>query len=173
MATYILHVETFSALLFNVVLRCTPERKSEHAVCGVLFISMIMQLMSNPLRLLRLIPEVADYVILGSSSNKWISNCSESLVESARDTRLVAIAITYFAVFNLFVRLRTKISFFIPIGLGIFGSLIFVRPFCVVDYSNRYWNYSILVLACAFIWYGSYYMERQHRLIWALRRQVG
>ena len=93
---------------YPVALHATPQRFVEHFSCFLTLMLQVVFLFTNPFRLHRLSLAVID----GGTNIKWASLCDEDLVESARDTVRVAVALTIDSVFHLFVHVRTLVSFF-------------------------------------------------------------
>jgi hypothetical protein len=159
----------FGAIILTIGLRFAPQRKSEHAVCGALLMALLGLIMYNPLRNRRLGVSSAEY----SSFNEfWIQACDLELVESTRDTLRVCCAVSLHSFFHIFLRVRTKLSFLMPVSLVLVSCFTFVPPFKLNDASNSFNNVALLVSVCAGHWFGSYRNELRDRLVWELQRRL-
>ena len=161
----------FGSIIFNVVLRLAPKQRSEHAVCGVVFMTLVAFLTLNPLRTRRLgITSSSSH--LSSYNTFWLRSCNAELVESARDTLRICFGVSLHSIFHIFVHVRTKISFFIPVFLLLLSCLIFVPPLKLNDASNSFNNVMVFGVVSASQWFGSYRNELRDRLVWELQRRL-
>jgi hypothetical protein len=159
----------FGSIIFNVVLILAPKQRSEHAVCGVVFMTLVAFLASNPLRTRRLGISSSH---LSSYNTFWLRSCNAELVESSRDTLRICFGVSLHSIFHIFVHVRTKISFFIPVFLLLLSCLIFVPPLKLNDASNSFNNVMVFGVVSASQWFGSYRNELRDRLVWELQRRL-
>ena len=131
--------------------------------------TLVAFLAFNPLRTRRL--GIASSH-LSSYNTFWLRSCNAELVESARDTLRICFGVSLHSFFHIFVHVRTKISFFIPVFLVLFSCLIFFPPLKLNDASNSLNNVLVFGVVSASQWFGSYRNELRDRLVWELQRRL-
>ena len=157
-------------IILIISLQWVSQENTEHFACVLTLAALVgLLLTANSFRLDRLYPRE------GFPDNNWdwlwMETCGHDFSESARDTMMVGVAMCVNSIFNIFVRVRTKLTLILPMSISGIACLAFPSQ-RIEDGGNSERNFFLLVLQCWAHWFGSYLLEKQHRQNWALRRQA-
>ena len=101
-----------------------------------------------------------------------IGNCSPELTESCRDTMRSLGAVVLHSTFHTYMRVRSKISFFMLLVV-VFTAIVPLYPSLRLnDGGYSLLNGILVCVVCSGHWYGSRINEQQHRTTWWLRRRT-